>query len=64
MKSFIFSLGFGLLFVFGMVWILSTGAVKNEKYECQTWKIQKQTIQAWTPADWQVEQCKQYGIQL
>ena len=50
------------LFLLGVA--VHYGVTKQERNECLEWHNQSQIYENWTVADWQVAQCRQYGIQI
>ena len=48
----------------GMFYVADKGIKKNEKNECLKWEEQKQKYPCWYSAEWQVEQCSFYSIDL
>jgi hypothetical protein len=44
--------------------IFDIGIRRHEKAECLQWQNQSQQYEGWYSADWQKEQCNQFGINL
>lgn len=54
-----------LMTAIAMFLATATGAIaKGERIECETWKKESSEIQGYWVTDWQVKQCRSYGIEL
>ena len=47
-----------------MFYIFAQGFKGMEKTECLKWEKQKEKYQDWYPANWQIQQCSFYSIDL
>ncbi len=52
------------LFAVWFAWIAMQGAEKEEARQCEQWQKESQEFVGWYATDWQVKQCKNYGIEL
>ena len=52
------------IMLFMLVKILQNGVRGYEEMECLKWQEQKKEYPLFTAPDWQIQQCKQFNIEL
>ena len=51
-----------LAVLFGV--LFSVGVKKTERLECKQWIVDSKIYAGWYATDWQIKQCKNYGVEL